>query len=76
MVMIYVIQADEVEVEIDPKEIELTTARSGGAGGIYPKTLGICLMSLLERFDLSLLLLFGKRIYLSRISCRAKCQQG
>lgn len=26
-------EVDEVEVEIDPKEIELTTARSGGAGG-------------------------------------------
>ncbi|CAN6468760.1 unnamed protein product [Victoria cruziana] len=26
-------EADEVEVVIDPKEIELTTARSGGAGG-------------------------------------------
>lgn len=26
-------QAEEVEVVIDPKEIELTTARSGGAGG-------------------------------------------
>lgn len=26
-------EVDEVEVQIDPKEIELTTARSGGAGG-------------------------------------------
>ncbi|HEY9815564.1 MAG TPA: peptide chain release factor 1 [Candidatus Obscuribacterales bacterium] len=26
-------EVDDVEVEIDPKEIELTTARSGGAGG-------------------------------------------
>ncbi|RZB99012.1 Peptide chain release factor APG3, chloroplastic, partial [Glycine soja] len=25
--------ADEVEVVIDPKDIELTTTRSGGAGG-------------------------------------------
>ena len=26
-------EVDEVEVVIDPSEIELTTARSGGAGG-------------------------------------------
>ena len=26
-------QADEVDVVIDPKDIELKTARSGGAGG-------------------------------------------
>jgi peptide chain release factor 1 len=26
-------EVDEVEVQIDPKEIEMTTARSGGAGG-------------------------------------------
>lgn len=36
--MLYLIfQADEVEVEIDPKDIELTTTRSGGAGGINSK---------------------------------------
>lgn len=27
------VQVDEVEVVIDPKDIELSTARSGGAGG-------------------------------------------
>ena len=35
-------QVDEVEVEIDPKDIELSTARSGGAGG----ELGWILMNL------------------------------
>jgi peptide chain release factor 1 len=26
-------EVDEVEIQIDPKDIELKTARSGGAGG-------------------------------------------
>jgi protein subunit release factor B len=27
------LQADDIDVELDPKDIELTTTRSGGAGG-------------------------------------------
>ncbi len=27
------LQVDEVDVQLDPKDYELTTARSGGAGG-------------------------------------------
>ena len=30
---IWVLQVDDVDVELDPKDYELTTARSGGAGG-------------------------------------------
>jgi hypothetical protein len=66
-------QVDEVEVVIDPKDIELSTARSGGAGGglewVSP-TLSIK-VSHIGFFCLS----YNTNSIDERV-CRSECEQG
>lgn len=64
---------DEVEVEIDPKDIELTTARSGGAGG---NLIEIVWNIFLSPFDFIFWKSQLRRSLIFVTRRRAKCEQG